>query len=72
MMNWIIIIQVIVSILLIIAILLQNRGAGTSGLFGGVGGNVYSTKRGIEKMLFYSTIVLSILFFAISLAIIII
>lgn len=59
--------QLIVAVLLIVVILLQNRGTGVSGLFGG-GGNVYVTKRGFEKKLFTATIVLSIIFFSISLA----
>lgn len=58
--------QLIVAVLLIVVILLQNRGTGVSGLFGG-GGNVYVTKRGFEKKLFTATIVLSIIFFSISL-----
>lgn len=65
-MKWITIIQVIVAILLTLAILLQNRGSGLSGIFGG-SGNVYRAKRGIEKILFISTVVLSVLFFAVSL-----
>ncbi len=58
--------QIIIAILLIAAILLQNRGVGLSGIFGG-GGNVYRTKRGFEKTLFIITIVLVVLFFLISL-----
>lgn len=54
-------IQIGVSILLIAAILLQQRGSGLSGVFGGEG-NVYRTKRGFEKTLFIATIVLGILF----------
>lgn len=54
----------VVSILLILVILLQNRGSGVSGVFGGEG-NVYRTKRGAEKFLFYTTIVLAVLFFGI-------
>jgi len=50
--------------------LMQNRGAGLGGVFGGSGG-VYLSKRGLEKKLFIATIVISILFFATSLAIII-
>jgi protein translocase SecG subunit len=57
--------QLAVSILLIAAILMQNRGAGLSGIFGGAG-NVYLSKRGLEKKLFYATIALAILFFALS------
>ena len=64
-MNLLKIVQTVIAVLLIITILLQNRGAGVSGLFGG-GGNVYITKRGFEKKLFIATIVLAIIFFAIS------
>jgi len=58
--------QLVVAVLLIVAILLQNRGAGLSGVFGGAG-NVYMAKRGLEKKLFVFTIILSIIFFAVSL-----
>lgn len=61
------IIQLILSILLIVAILMQQRGAGLGSAFGGAG-NSYRTKRGIEQKLFHATIVLSILFFATALA----
>ncbi len=54
-------IQIALSILLILAILLQNRGAGLGDTFGG-SGNVYQTKRGFEKFLFVSTIVIAIAF----------
>jgi len=64
------IIQIIAAITLIIVILLQNRGTGLGGVFGGQN-NVYLTKRGLEKKLFIATIVLSIIFLIISLAIII-
>jgi len=62
-----VIIQAVTAILLIITILLQQRGTGLSGAFGGEG-NVYRTKRGVEKMLFIATIVIAIIFFASSLA----
>ncbi len=65
------ILQIIVSVLLIVVILMQNRGAGLSGLFGGTG-NVYQAKRGLEKNLFTATIIISIAFFVISFIIIII
>ena len=65
-MSYLIIVQIVVAILLIISILLQSSGSGLGGVFGGAGA-VYSTKRGIEKILFYSTIVLSILFFTLAL-----
>lgn len=55
------ILQIIIAILLIAAILLQNRGSGLGTVFGGEG-NIYRTKRGLEKSLFIFTIILSILF----------
>lgn len=54
--------QVLISILLIAAILLQQRGTGLSAAFGG-DGNIYRTKRGLEKIIFIATIILSVLFF---------
>ncbi len=53
--------EIIVSILLIISILLQNRGAGLSGAFGGSFGGYY-TKRGFEKFLVAASVGLSGLF----------
>lgn len=59
--------QIAVSVLLIAAILLQARGSGLSSTFGGEG-NVFRTKRGVEKALFRSTIVFAVLFLGIALA----
>ncbi len=59
--------QLVISVLLIAAVLMQNRGTGLSGVFGGSSG-VYRTKRGVEKMLFTGTIVLAVLFFGLSIA----
>ncbi len=66
---WIKIIQVVVAILLMAAILMQNRGAGLGGIFGGSGG-VYLTKRGLEKKLFIATIILAAIFILLSLAVV--
>jgi len=55
------IIQITLSCLLIVSILLQQRGAGSSAITGGTSASYY-TKRGFEKILFISTIVLAILF----------
>lgn len=57
------IIQIVLSVLLVTAILLQQRGSGLGAAFGGEG-NVFRTKRGVEKGLYYVTIGLSLLFFA--------
>jgi len=59
------IVQLILAILLIAAILLQQKGTGLSGVFGG-SSNIYSTKRGIDKILHYSTIIIAIIFFGVS------
>ena len=59
------IVQIISAVLMVIAILLQQRGAGLGGIFGGESG-VYRTKRGAEKIIFISTIVLAAIFFACS------
>jgi protein translocase SecG subunit len=59
------VIQIIVGILLIILILLQQRGEGM-GILGGVSSQFYGTRRGLEKTIFISTIILSILFIILS------
>jgi len=41
--------------------MIQTRGAGLGGVFGGDGG-VYRTKRGAEKSIFIATIILAVLF----------
>jgi len=61
--NWLQLVQLALSVFLIITILMQQRGAGLGGVFGGQDMGSYSTKRGIEKILFYTTIILAILFF---------
>ena len=59
--------QIIVSIALVFAILLQARGTGLSGTFGGDSA-VYRSRRGIERRLWQFAIVLLILFVVFSLA----
>ena len=56
------IIQIILSALIITLILLQERSSGMSGLMGGSGEGYYQARRGMEKLVFYSTIVLSVVF----------
>lgn len=60
------IIQIVIAGLLVAVILLQSQGAGLSQVFGG-GGEAWRTKRGFEKFLFTSTIVLAALFLAVAL-----
>ena len=57
--------QIILSVALILAILLQVKGGGLGGIFGQAD-TVYRTKRGVEKTLFQLTIVLVVLFIILS------
>ncbi len=67
MKNSIYIIQIVVSILLMVTVLMQQKGSGLGAGFGGES-TVYRTKRGAEKFIFRFTIVLAFLFLATSLA----
>ncbi|MBZ1345034.1 MAG: preprotein translocase subunit SecG [Candidatus Nealsonbacteria bacterium] len=58
--------QIGVAVFLIIFILLQQRGSGLGSVFGGGGGS-YSTKRGIQKKIFWATIILGGLFIILAL-----
>lgn len=60
--------QIVLAALLVASILLQSKGTGLGGVFGGGEGNIYRTKRGAEKILFVGTIVLAVLFFGAALA----
>ena len=59
--------QLIVSVALMFSILLQSRGSGLGGTFGG-DSTVYRSRRGIERRLWQFTIVLIVLFALFSLA----
>lgn len=52
---------------LVIVIAMQRKGAGLSTVFGG-SGSIAQTRRGFEKWLFYATIVLAVIFVALSTA----
>jgi len=65
-MKYLNIIQIVLAVIMIVAILFQGKGTGLSGVFGGEG-NVFKTKRGFEKILFYATIITAAAFFAVAL-----
>ena len=67
MQNILTYVQVGSAVLLVISILLQQRGSGLGSGIGGTGME-YSTKRGVEKGVFYVTIVMAILFIGVSIA----
>jgi len=60
------IIQIILSVAIIALILLQERSSGMSGLLGGDSGGFYQARRGMEKAVFYGTIVLCVAFVALA------
>ena len=63
---------IITSIALVSSVILQSKGAGLGGLTGGDPGGVFSARRGIEKTLFRITIGLSLLFFGLAIATVIV
>ena len=68
MINFLTILEIIVSILLVILVLIQAGDAGLSGVWSG-GGETYHSKRGAEKIVFIATIVCASLFILIAAAI---
>ena len=58
---------IIVSIALIASVLVQSKGVGLGGLTGGDSGGVYTQRRGIDKVMFYITIALSVVFLLLAL-----
>ena len=57
---------IIISVLLIVSVILQSKGAGLGGLTGADAGSVFTARRGVERTLFRLTIVLSAVFFALA------
>lgn len=66
----IVIMQIIISVALILVILLQMQGSGLSSAFGG-GMGFYRSKRSIERLLLWATVVLSVIFGILSLVLLI-
>ncbi|MFA6588172.1 MAG: preprotein translocase subunit SecG [Patescibacteria group bacterium] len=64
------VVEIVTAVLMTIAILMQAKGAGLGAVFGGEG-NVYRTKRGAEKVLFYATIVMGVIFAGAAIAILV-
>jgi protein translocase SecG subunit len=65
------VLEIIVAVLLIIVILLQMQGSGISGAFGG-SGEFFRSKRSVEKLLMWSTVVLAFFFGLLSIILLIV
>ena len=62
----------IISVLLILSVIIQSKGAGLGGLTGADTGSIFTARRGVERTLFWITIVLSVIFFALVIALLLI
>lgn len=61
------ILQVIVSVIIVVLVLLQERSSGLSGILGGGTGAPYQTRRGMDKFLFWGTAGAGVVFVALAL-----
>lgn len=65
-MNWLNLVLMVVSVMIIAIVLLQAQGTGLGKVMGGSGGG-YRSKKGLENFLFYLTIALVVVFSILSL-----
>lgn len=63
---------IITSVALIAGVILQSKGAGLGGLTGADTGGVFTARRGIERVLFWVTIALAVIFFVLVFAVILV
>lgn len=61
---------IIISVLLIVSVIMQSKGAGLGGLTGADTGTVFTARRGVERTLFRLTIILSAAFFVLVLVLV--
>jgi preprotein translocase subunit SecG len=54
--------QIVVSVILIALVLIQERSMGLSSVFGGSESTPYHTRRGLEKFVFWATVVFAVIF----------
>jgi len=66
MKSFLLILNIVLSVLIIIFILVQGKGAGLGSAWGG-GGEMFQTRRGMEKTILWLTMILIIIFFIVSL-----
>jgi preprotein translocase subunit SecG len=54
--------MILVSVVLVIVVLMQSKGSGFSGAFGGSSSSIYRTRRGLEKTLYQFTIGIAVVY----------
>ena len=62
---------IITAIGLIFSVILQSKGAGLGGLTGSDASTIFTARRGVERVLFWVTIILSVLFFGLAITVIV-
>jgi len=65
MKNFLLILNIIFSVLIVVFILIQGRGAGLGSAWGG-GGEMFQTRRGMEKIILWLTIIFIVIFLVVS------
>ena len=66
-MNLLFVAQLVSAIILIGLVLIQERSSGLSGVFGGcMQDSSYQTRRGLERGIFWATVVMAIVFSALA------
>ena len=68
--NYLNIALIIISVLLVVSVIMQSKGAGLGGLTGADAGSVFTARRGVERTLFKLTIILSAVFFVLVLVLV--
>ncbi|HEX9837765.1 MAG TPA: preprotein translocase subunit SecG [Anaerolineales bacterium] len=63
---------IIISVLLVLSVIIQSKGAGLGGLTGADTGSIFTARRGVERTLFWVTIILSVVFFGLVITLLII
>lgn len=66
MKNILLILNIVFSVLIVVFILIQGRGAGLGSAWGG-GGEMFQTRRGMEKIILWLTTIFIIIFLVVSL-----
>lgn len=66
MKNLLLVLNIIFSVLIVVFILIQGRGAGLGSAWGG-GGEMFQTRRGMEKIILWLTTIFIVIFLVVSL-----